>query len=100
MSDELKKIFEKDGTKKVSLNVNKELLNIVDSMAKIFEMNRSQIMFSLLKFGIKEQTSMTEDMWDFWLKKEKFPSKKELIQKKLKDLKSFKKKWDIENILD
>lgn len=100
MSEELKKIFEKKGTKKISLNVNKELLEIVDDMAKVFEMNRSQIIFTLLKFGIKEQVSMTEDMWNLWLKKEKFPNKKEIIQKKLKELKSFKKKWDIENLLD
>ena len=100
MSEQFKKIFEKNGTKKISLDVNKDLLEIVDKMAKIFEMNRSQIVHSLLNFGIKEQTSMAEEMWSLWLKKEKFPNKKEIAQKKLKDLKDFKKKYNIENILD
>ena len=100
MSEQLRKIFEKKGTKKISLNMNKELLEIVDDMAKVFEMNRSQIIFTLLKFGVKEQVSITEDMWNLWLKKERFPNKKGIIQKKLKELKSFKDKWDIENILD
>lgn len=86
-SEQLKKIFEKGGTKKVSLNVNKEVLGIVDEMAKIFEMNRSETIFVLIKLGIKEQIETAEKLWNKWIKEGKYKKSQEIIVKKLRDSK-------------
>jgi len=98
MSEQLKKIFEKGGTIKISLNMNKRLLNIVDEMSKIFEINRSEAIFVMLKMGIKEQVAIAENVWKKWLKDKKYDWK--TISKKLVELGNFKKKWDIEHIVD
>ncbi|MFH1311562.1 MAG: hypothetical protein ABIH65_04110 [Nanoarchaeota archaeon] len=94
----MKEIFEKAKKKKISHNINEKTLEIIDEMAKITGMNRTQILDGIIMSGIKAQTNYNIKTWELLKKDKEFKDKKERIKELLGKIREFKKKWTIDNI--
>ena len=94
----MKEIFEKAEKKKISYNINEKVLEMIDEMAKITGLNRTQILDALMFSGIKAQINFMIREWEKLLKNKEYESKKKRIEEMLGKIKEFKKKWTIDDI--
>ncbi|MEK6827686.1 MAG: hypothetical protein AABX99_04350 [Nanoarchaeota archaeon] len=98
----LKEIFEKAKRKKISYDINEKTLEMIDEMVKILGISRSQLLDSLMFSGIWAQTNFCLKEWER-MKKDNLKDlvhkeKKEEIEKMMKKMEEFKKKWTIDDI--
>ena len=96
--DALKKAFEEAEIKKISMNINKKTLEVIDDLTKIFETTRTQTIAAIIMSGLKAQTNYTEKTWKNMKKDKNFVDKKRRIEQKLRELEKFKKKWKIDMV--
>lgn len=96
--EDLKKAFGNAKIKKVSFNINEKTLKMIDELKQVYETDRTNALGSIIMSGIKAQTSFTEKMWKKWLKDKEFADRKKLLNKKIKEIEKFKKKWKVETI--
>ena len=96
--EELKKTFESSKMKKISLNINEKTLEMIYDMCKVYGLDRTKMIAGIIMSGIKGQTNFTEKTWNNFIKDKEYKDKKKLIEGKLKELESFKKKWYIDTI--
>lgn len=94
----MKKAFEKAGTKKISINVNKKTLEMVDGLAEIPGITRTQMIEALISSGFMYQIEYFEKVWGEFLEDKGYNDRKKLIEKLLNNLKKFKDKWNVERI--
>lgn len=78
--------------KKVSLNVNIGLLNLVKELTKLTKTNNTLVIESLLVKGVSPLIKQFRDSWTAILCYTKDESKKKHIKKLLKDLKTISEK--------
>lgn len=96
--EDLKKAFEKAGTKKISMNLNEKTLEMIDELAQIPGINRSQMVDALISAGFVYQTEFFEKAWKNFLKDKKYSDKQDSLKSLLKKLEKFKEKWHVEEI--
>lgn len=81
--------------KKISLNMNDEILEIIDSLAEITKTNRTIVIGAILGKGISPYFRYLQESWQEHLKDKSLDEKKKkIISKALEDLKNLEKsKW-------
>ena len=79
--------------KKISLDINKEFLNIIDELVKLTHSNRTLVIESLIGQGIAPLFKYWEGEWRRMLNSERYKEKKKGVQKILQDLKKIKSKY-------
>lgn len=94
----MKEIFENAEKKKISYNINEKTLEMIDELANILGLTRTNILDSIIFSGIKSQTNYLIKTWEDMKKIKEHESKKEKIDELLKKIKEFKKKWTVDNI--
>jgi hypothetical protein len=96
--EDLKKAFEKAKTKKISVNINEKTLDMIDELAAIPGMTRTQMIDALVSAGFVYETEFLEKSWKKFLKDKKYIDKKDLLNGLLGKLGKFKEKWHVEEI--
>lgn len=96
--EDLKKAFEKAKTKKISVNINEKTLEMIDELATIPGITRTQIIEALMVAGIIYQTEFFEKSWKKFAKDKKYADKKDQLNNLIEKIERFKKKWHIEEI--
>ena len=94
----MKEIFESTKIKKISYNINEKTLEMIDELAKITEVDRTRILDAITFSGVKAQTNFLIKGWEKLRKDKKFEDKKQKIDRLLKKIREFKKKWTIDEI--
>ncbi len=91
---ELLKLLKSKGYKKISINVTKETLNLIDEYVKMAGINRSLVINSILQTGFSNYLSLVEDSIKKALNKNELEDKKDRPRfiKFQKDLKIFRDK--------
>ena len=89
-----KKPFE--NMKKISLDMNEEILQIIDELAKLMKTSRTVIIGTLVGKGMSPFFKDLKDTWKSWvIKKETDEAKKKKIKVLLKELVNIERKyWD------
>jgi hypothetical protein len=82
---------------KISLNVNKELLKIIDEISKLTKSNRTLIMESILVKGISPLLDQLESTWERFLSEERYNGKKEKLGEILQNLRKIREKHLLAN---
>ena len=85
--------------KKISLNVNVALLNLVKDLAKLTKTNNTLVIESLLVKGVSPLFQTFKDSWSLLLVSTKDKDKKEHIQKLLNELENIRKKNDTQALM-
>lgn len=80
-----------DVRKKISLNVNVALLDLVKDLAKLTKTNNTLVIESLLVKGIYPLLQLFKDSWTLSLISTKDKDKKERLQNLLNELKKIRK---------
>ena len=95
----IKDAFEKEKKSKISYNVYEKTLEMIDELAEILGITRTQMLDFLIVSGTKSQTNYMIKIWEEGAKDKKYQEKEkqDKIKKKIKQLEDFKKKWDIDN---
>lgn len=90
---ELLKLLKSKGYTKISINITKETLNLIDEYAKMVGINRSLIINSILQTGFKNYLDLVKEGVDKALKNglEDEKDRPQFI-KFIKDLKNFREK--------
>ncbi len=78
--------------KKISLNVNFVILNLVRDLAKLTKTNNTLVIESLLVKGVSPLVKQFETTWTALLENTKDKEKKERLSKLLEDLKKISEK--------
>lgn len=86
-------------TKKISYNIHEENLKMIDELAKIVGMTRTQILDALIVSGTKAQVNYMIGVWAVLKRDKKYKDKKKKVNELLKKMIEFKSKWKIEEIL-
>ena len=92
------KIIDNLETKKISLNIDENILKMIDEFAKIQKTNRTQILSAVIPTGIKYQVDYNIITWEKLKKDKNYQAKKEKINKLINENKNFKKKWSLDLI--
>lgn len=98
-TEDLAKAIENAKTKKISMNLKEETLEIIDELSEILTLNRTKTIEALISAGIKFQTEFSAKTWKKFLDQKEYSEKKELIKTKLKEIEQFRKKWKIDEAL-
>ncbi len=82
--------------KKISLDLNEEILEIIDKLAKLTKTNRTVIIGALIGQGMSPYFRYLEKTWKGFLDEKKFDEKKKkLIKETLQNLKKIEiNMWD------
>lgn len=93
------KIFEEQ-RKKISYDINKETLEMIDEFAKMNHCTRAQILDMVILPGILSQINNVEHIWKDWFKSNEYQSKEkqEKLREAVKNLENFKKKWGLDKL--
>jgi|WetSurMetagenome_2_1015567.scaffolds.fasta_scaffold69133_2 hypothetical protein len=85
-----------DNMKKISLDVNEEILKIIDELVKLTKTSRTTVIGSIIGKGLSPTFRYFEMEWQRMLNEKTFnETKKKLIKKKLQDLKKIEiTMWD------
>mgnify|MGYP001572981383 CR=1 FL=1 len=78
--------------KKISLNMNVVILDLVKELAKLTKTNNTLVIESLLVKGVPSLTKYFRDSWTAILYDTRDESKKDNLKKLLKDLKTISEK--------
>jgi hypothetical protein len=97
----IKDAFEKEKKSKISYNVYENTLKMIDELAEILGITRTQMLDFLIVSGIKSQTNFMIKTWEEGAKDKKYQEKEkqEKIKKKIKTLEEFKKRWNVDEFL-
>lgn len=96
-------MFHKAKKKKISFDINEVNLEMVDELAKIFDIKRSKMLDVLIVSGLWGHVNLSIREWED-MKKRKTSEEyrrienKKRIEKLIRDVKKFKKKWAIVDI--
>jgi len=94
----MKEIYQKpfENVKKISLDVNKEILEIIDDLAKLTKTNRTVVIGAIIGKGISPFFRYLKENWEGLLTKEDLDEKKKkMVKDTLKGLKKIEiTKWD------
>ena len=90
---EYNKLFKKK--KKISFDVNEELLQLIDELVKLTKNSRNVIINALLSEGVSPFLKTLETIWTSYLIDEKYEKIRKGMEKILKDLKKIKKSHSI-----
>ena len=85
--------------KKISLNLDKNTLTMVDELSKILKADRTIIITNLIGHGIHPMIEYLEKVWSN-MKKEGSRDQIKTADKLLSEITSFSKKWKTNNYLD
>ena len=90
---ELLKLMKSKGYKKISINVTKETLGLIDEYAKMVGINRSLVINSILHTGFSPYLDLIEEGMKRTLKKKKIEDEKDRpgfikFQRNLKDFRN------------
>jgi tRNA nucleotidyltransferase/poly(A) polymerase len=90
------KIFEEQ-RKKISYDIHKETLKMIDELAEMIPISRAQILDMVIIPGIISQVGNMENAWREWIKSKEYQSKEkqEKLKKAIKMIESFKEKWGL-----
>ena len=83
--------------KKISFDLNEELLEVVDGLAVISKNHRSAIIEALIGRGMIPFVDYLEKTWKRYLVDKKYEKIKPEMEKLIKDLKKFKEKHELLN---
>lgn len=85
-----------DNMKKISLDVNEEILDVIDELVKLTKSSRTTVIGGLIGKGMSPYFRYLESTWKGFLDEKKFDEKKKkLIKETLQDLKELEmNKWD------
>lgn len=78
-------------TKKISMNIEEEKLQVVDDLAKLMKANRTIVLASIIEAGIPSFFNLMETEWKK-LSKDTKKEKKEIATELMKKLQLLKKK--------
>jgi hypothetical protein len=95
----IRNILSNKKTKKISYNIHEENLKMIDELAKIVGMTRTQILDALIVSGTKAQVNYMIGVWAVLKRDKKYKDKKKRVNELLKKMIEFKSKWKIEEIL-
>lgn len=94
----LGKTFGRPVMKKISLNMEKENLKMIDELAKITGNTRTELLSSIIYLGIKPQIEIIAKIWRNMKKDKKYSKNIKNINECIKKIEEFKKKWDLKEI--
>lgn len=86
--------------KKISLNINLTLLNLIKELAKITKTNNTLVIESLLVKGVFPLTKQFRDSWTAILYDTKDGSKKKHLKQLLKELKTISDKKEFRILIE
>lgn len=87
------KKFNKNGVKKISLNLSSRTLEMIDEFASILGLTRTTVIEAVIGVGFPEYIRLYEDADKKIRKQEEYEDKKEILNKRIKKVQEFKKKW-------
>lgn len=93
---EYNKFFEKK--KKISFDINKDFLELVDKLAKVTKNNRTIIIDALMGEGMAPFFKHIEDIWRGLLNEEKYKKIEKVMKKNIEDLQKLKEEYHIGDI--
>ena len=85
--------------KKISLNVNVALLDLIRDLAKLTKTNNTLVIECLLVRGVSPLLQLFKDSWELTLASTKDKDKKEHIQNLLSELKKIRKKKETQALM-
>lgn len=86
--------------KKISLNVNVALLDLIGDLAKLTKTNNTLVIESLLVKGISPFFQLCKDSWSLLLASTKDKNQKKHLQNLLNELKKIKKKKETQVLIE
>ena len=86
-----------DTRTKISLNVNKELLKLIDEISKLTRSNRTLVVESVLVKGMSPFLDYLESTWERFLSEERYNEKKEKLGEILQNLRKIREKHLLAN---
>ena len=95
----LREILQKAKRKKISCDINEKTLEMVDEMSRILKVPRSRAIEVFLTGGIITHVNLSIKEWEKEKNKKEYETKKADIEKMIDDIKKFKKKWAIGDLI-